>query len=87
MRKTIIEASANEDLLFWAKNDLKILKKIILLIDDTLSNPFGGIGKPEPLKHNLKGYWSKRINDEHRIVYKVTDEFIYIAQCRKHYED
>lgn len=87
MRKTVIESSANEDLLFWAKNDLKILKKVILLIDDTLSNPFSGIGKPEPLKHNLKGYWSKRINDEHRMVYKVTDEFIYIAQCRKHYED
>lgn len=59
MRKAVIESSANEDLLFWAKNDLKILKKIILLIDDTLNNPFGGIGKPEPLKHNLKGYWSK----------------------------
>jgi toxin YoeB len=87
MRKAVIESSANEDLLFWAKNDLKILKKIILLIDDTLNNPFGGIGKPEPLKHNLKGYWSKRINDEHRMVYKVTDEFIYIAQCRKHYEE
>jgi toxin YoeB len=87
MRKTIIESSASEDLLFWAKNDLKVLKKIILLIDDTLSNPFSGLGKPEPLKHNLKGYWSKRINDEHRMVYKVTEDFIIIAQCRKHYQD
>ena len=73
-------------MLFWAKNDLKILKKVILLIDDTLSNPSSGIGKSEPLKYNLKEYWSKRINDEHGMVYKVTDELIYIAQYKKHYE-
>jgi toxin YoeB len=55
-------------------------------LEDTVRNPFGGMGKPEPLKHNFKGFWSKRITDEHRLVYTVTEEAIIVAQCRKHYQ-
>jgi toxin YoeB len=62
-----------------------MLKRINLLIKDIQRNSFEGIGKPEPLKHSLTGYWSRRINDEHRIVYKVTDEGLFIAQLRYHY--
>ena len=85
MRKIILEETAQDDIFYWAKTDLKILKKIISLLEDTQSNPFSGIGKPEPLKHELKGFWSKRITDEHRLVYKVTDEELIVAQCRYHY--
>lgn len=85
MRKAIIEQAAQEDLFYWAKTDLKVLKKIIELIEDTQKNPFSGLGKPEPLKYDLKGFWAKRITDEHRLVYKVTDETLLIVQCRWHY--
>lgn len=85
MRKAIFEQTAQEDLFYWAKTDLKILRKVIELIEDTQRTPFSGLGKPEPLKHELKGYWSKRITDEHRLVYKVTDESLIIIQCRWHY--
>lgn len=85
MRKAIFEQTAQEDLFYWAKTDLKILRKVIELIEDTQRPPFSGLGKPEPLKHELKGYWSKRITDEHRLVYKVTDESLIIIQCRWHY--
>ena len=57
--------------MFWANNDLKVLKKIFQLIDSTAKNPFEGLGKPEALKHNYKGFWSRRINNEHRLVYEV----------------
>lgn len=70
---------------YWALHDRKIFKKICELIKDTKRSPFEGIGKPEPLKENLAGYWSRRITDEHRLVYKVKDEEIIIAQCRYHY--
>lgn len=63
----------------------KILKKILLLLKGTQKNPFSGLGKPEPLKHDLQGYWSKRINQEHRLVYQVDDESIIIISCRYHY--
>jgi toxin YoeB len=85
MRKLIFDDSAQEDVFFWAKNDLKILRKIIDLIEDIQKTPFNGKGKPEALKHDYKGYWSRRITDEHRLVYKVSDDSIYIAQCRFHY--
>jgi toxin YoeB len=65
-----------EDYNYWAENDKKIFKKIQSLIKDTLRNPFGGIGKPEPLKNNYSGYWSKRINKEHRLVYKIEENRI-----------
>jgi len=69
----------------WAKTDKKLFERLQKLISETAKNPFDGIGKPEPLKANLKGYWSRRINDEHRLVYKVTDEQIIIAACKYHY--
>ena len=72
MRKLILEAHAVEDFRFWAKNDLKILKKVAELFFAIIADPFQGIGKPEALKGNLKGYWSRRIDEEHRLVYKAT---------------
>ncbi|MCA0403101.1 MAG: Txe/YoeB family addiction module toxin [Proteobacteria bacterium] len=73
------------DYLYWQDTDKKILKRINLLIKDVLSHPFEGIGEPEPLKHNWSGYWSRRIDKEHRLVYKVTNDTLYLAQCRFHY--
>ena len=74
-----------EDYLYWQNTDKKILKRINLLIKDITRQPFIGTGDPEPLKHNWTGYWSRRINKEHRLVYKVKDKQILIAQCRYHY--
>jgi toxin YoeB len=74
-----------EDYLYWQKTDKKILKRINTLIKDILMSPVDGIGDPEPLKHYWSGYWSRRINREHRIVYKTTADSIIIAQCRYHY--
>lgn len=74
-----------DDYLFWQKNDKKILKRVNVIIKDIKRTPFEGIGKTEPLKHNWTGYWSRRITGEHRIVYKVEDERLLIAQCRFHY--
>jgi len=71
--------------LYWQKTDKTIVKRINMLIKDIQRNTFEGIGKPEPLKHALSGFWSRRINDEHRIVYKVTEDNILIAQLRYHY--
>jgi len=74
-----------EDYLYWQKTDKKALKRINLLIKDIKRQPFEGLGDPEPLKHNWSGYWSRRIDREHRLVYKVTDESIIVVQCRYHY--
>ncbi|MEL7329343.1 MAG: Txe/YoeB family addiction module toxin, partial [Cyanobacteria bacterium J06559_1] len=71
---------------FWASQDKKTHRKIVSLINDVLRQPFEGLGKPEPLKHDLKGCWSRRITDEHRLVYKVTESSIIILSCRFHYE-
>ena len=84
MRK-IFSDNAWEDYLYWQKHDKKILKKINILIKDIERNHHQGIGKPETLKHGLSGYWSRRINSEHRIVYKIEDGSILIAQVRHHY--
>lgn len=75
-----------DDYLFWQQNDKSILRKINQLIRDIARDPFAGIGKPEPLKLNLSGFWSRRITEEHRIVYKIQDGEIIIVQCRGHYE-
>ena len=83
--KLVFAEKAWEDYLFWQKNDKKILKRINTLIKEIAREPFEGIGKPEPLNHALSGYWSRRINDEHRIVYKVQDGSLLIAQLRYHY--
>lgn len=69
----------------WKVSNPKILSKIVTLITDIASNPFTGLGKPEPLKHNLRGQWSRRITDEHRIVYTVQETTILILSCRYHY--
>ena len=83
--KLIFSEHAWNDYLYWQKTDRKILKRINLLIKDVRRTPFEGIGKPEPLKHALSGYWSRRINDEHRFIYKVNDDSMLIAQLRYHY--
>ena len=79
-------SKAWDDYLHWQKTDKAILKRINLLIKDIGREPFEGIGKPEPLKHSLSGYWSRRITDEHRIVYTVKEDNLMIAQVRFHYE-
>lgn len=78
--------TAYEDYNVWEETDKKIFKRIKELIKDISRNPFEGIGKPELLKHELSGYWSRRINNEHRIVYKITDNMLYILSCREHYK-
>jgi len=83
--KLIFSEHAWNDYLYWQKTDKKILKRINLLIKEVRHSPYEGIGKPEPLKHALAGYWSRRINDEHRFVYKVSDNAMFIAQLRYHY--
>ncbi len=83
--KLIFSEHAWNDYLYWQKTDKKLVKRINLLVKDIQRTPHDGIGKPEPLKHALTGYWSRRINDEHRFVYKVSDNSIYIAQLRYHY--
>jgi toxin YoeB len=85
MRRVIFEGNAFQDFVEWATIDKKLYQRIVNLILDTLRHPFTGLGKPEPLRHELRGYWSRRINDEHRLVYKVTDDAIIIISCRYHY--
>jgi len=79
------DTDAWDDYLYWQKTDKQILRRINELIKDCLRQPFTGIGKPEPLKDNLRGYWSRRITDEHRLIYAVVDSRLYIIQCRLHY--
>ncbi len=83
--KLIFSEHAWKDYLYWQRTDKKLLKRINSLILDIQRSPFEGIGKPEPLKHGLAGYWSRRINDEHRVVYRFEDDAIYFAQMRYHY--
>jgi toxin YoeB len=77
---------AFEDLQYWIATNARMAKKVMKLIEDTKRTPFGGIGKPEPLKNELSGWWSKRIDGEHRLVYRVDDESLIIAQAKGHYE-
>ena len=74
-----------EDYLFWQAKDKALLKRINALLRDIQRSPFEGIGKPEPLKHNLAGFWSRRIDDEHRLVCAVRGDTLLVAQCRYHY--
>ena len=74
-----------EDYLYWQQTDKQVLKKINTLIKDIQREPFSGIGKPEPLKHQYSGFWSRRITDEHRLVYEISENTIGIAACRFHY--
>ena len=83
--KKVFHQNAWEDYLYWLQQDKKIIKRINLLIKDIERTPFEGIGKPEALKHNLSGWWSRRITDEHRIVYRVQGDELHIAALRYHY--
>ena len=84
--KLTFSSKAWANYLYWQKTDKSMIIRINRLIKDIQREPYTGIGKPEPLKHSLAGYWSRRINDEHRIVYKVLGDQIFIAQLRYHYE-
>ena len=75
-----------EDYLYWQSTDRKVLIRINELLKDIARHPFTGLGKPEPLRFKYQGWWSRRINSEHRIIYKVIDEMILIAKCRFHYD-
>lgn len=77
--------NAWEDYLYWQQTDKKLLRRINTLIKNIQRDPFDGLGDPEPLKHNWSGYWSRRIDREHRLVYKVTNETVIVVQCRYHY--
>jgi toxin YoeB len=83
--RLVFSEQAWEDYLYWQKTDRKILERVNALVREICREPFAGVGKPEPLKHALAGYWSRRITDEHRIVYKVSDGALLIAQLRYHY--
>jgi toxin YoeB len=86
MRRVVFEGSAFEDFTDWGKQDKKTFAKICGLIRDIQRSSFSGLGKPEPLKHDLAGYWSREINEEDRLVYKVTNDAIIVASCKYHYE-
>ena len=83
--KLIFTDASWADYLYWQKTDKKVLRRINALIREIQRTPFEGTGKPEPLRHALSGYWSRRITDEHRLVYKVTEDAVLIAQLRYHY--
>ncbi len=85
MQNIAFEKRAFQEFTEWASIDKKIHAKIIEVINDVLRTPFTGLGKPEPLKHELQGYWSRRITNEHRLVYKVTDKEVLIISCKSHY--
>jgi toxin YoeB len=85
--KLLFSEQAWGDYQYWLATDKKLVKRINQLIRDTTREPFCGIGKPEPLRHLLKGYWSRRINEEHRMVYRVKDDVLMVAQLRYHYEN
>jgi toxin YoeB len=83
--RLVFSEHAWDDYLYWQKTDRKVVARINHLIREIQRAPFEGVGKPEPLKHALAGYWSRRITDEHRIVYKVEADSLLIAQLRYHY--
>lgn len=83
--KLIFSENAWDDYLYWHRTDKKTVKRINQLISEIQRSPFEGIGKPEPLKHALSGYWSRRIDGEHRIVYRTGNDAVFIAQLRYHY--
>lgn len=86
MKTVTLSPEALEQLEHWKTSDHKILSKIISLLIEVASSPFLGTGKPEPLKHALKGKWSRRITQEHRLVYEVKEETVWIISCRFHYD-
>ena len=87
MRAIIISVNAFNQFMELQKSEPDAFKKLTKLLDETRKKPFEGIGKPESLKHNLQGHWSRRINDKHRLVYKVNDENITVISCKFHYNE
>ena len=87
MSKIVFSEQAFEEYLYWQVQDRKVLKRINLLLKDISHDPFSGLGKPEGLKENLSGLWSRRIDDRHRLVYRVVDDKIEVYQCKGHYEN
>ena len=85
MRTVAFHGEAFAQFTEWAKADAKLYERLVRLITETAREPFTGIGKPEPLRHQLKGHWSRRINAEHRLVYRVSEEAITFISCRDHY--
>lgn len=83
--KLVFAQEAWEDYLYWQKQDRKLVNRINKLIEATKRDPYDGVGKPEPLKHALAGYWSRRITDEHRMIYRIESSQLHIAQLRFHY--
>ncbi len=83
--KLVFSERAWEDYLYWQETDRRLVARIHQLIREIQREPFAGVGKPEPLRHAFQGYWSRRINDEHRIVYKIQGDSLLIAQLRYHY--
>ena len=83
--KLIFSDEAWDDYLYWQKNDRRMVERINTLIQDVLREPFSGLAKPEPLKHALSGFWSRRITDEHRMVYRIEGDALLLAQLRYHY--
>ncbi|MFF4420151.1 Txe/YoeB family addiction module toxin [Streptomyces sp. NPDC001549] len=85
MRNVHVDPAASEDFLFWLSSDRKMARRIARLIGEIQRDPFTGIGKPEPLKGELTGYWSRRIDDEHRLVYRADDKEVKVLKARYHY--
>ncbi len=87
MKNIQFSGKAYEELLYWVENDPKFFDKVKTLLREISSEPFKGTGKPEPLKHNMRGWWSRRINSEHRIIYKMVDGVIWVDSLKGHYDD
>ena len=85
MKDFLFEKTAFEDVAFWVKTDVRMMKKIIQLLENIQQTPYEGLGKPEALKHQLQGHWSRRIDAEHRLVYRIEESSIVIISCRYHY--
>lgn len=85
-REVVWASQALQDLAYWEKSDRRVARRVRQLIEQVRLEPFRGIGKPEPLRYEWAGYWSRRITKEHRLVYRVERDVVYIAQCRYHYE-
>ncbi len=87
MSNIVFSERAWQDYIYWQSQDKKTLKRINLILQDIIRNGYDGIAKPEPLKENLKGFWSRRIDDTNRIVYRIVEDRIEIIQCKGHYDD
>ena len=86
MKSILFEKTAFGDIAYWIKIDVRMMKKIIQLLENIQQSPYEGLGKPEALKHQLQGHWSRRIDAEHRLIYRIDDVAIIIISCRYHYK-